>query len=57
MFTGLVEALARVAAVESRPPGRILVLDAGDGVDGVRLGDSIAINGCCLTCIATGDGR
>jgi len=52
MFTGLVETLALVAAVESRPPGRVLVLDAGALADGVRLGDSIAINGCCLTCIA-----
>jgi riboflavin synthase len=52
MFTGLVETLALVADVESRPPGRVLVLDAGELADGVRLGDSIAINGCCLTCIA-----
>jgi riboflavin synthase len=57
MFTGLVEALALVAAVESRPPGRVLVLDAGELADGVRLGDSIAINGCCLTCIAINDGK
>jgi riboflavin synthase len=57
MFTGLVEALALVAAVESRPPGRVLVLDAGELADGVRLGDSIAINGCCLTCIAIDSGK
>ncbi len=57
MFTGLVEALALVAEVESRPPGRVLVLRAGELAEGVRLGDSIAINGCCLTCVAAANGQ
>lgn len=57
MFTGLVETLAAVAAVESRPPGRVLVLDARQAADGVQIGDSIAINGCCLTCVAIDGGK
>jgi len=57
MFTGLVEALALVAEVESRPPGRLLKLRVGDVADQVLLGDSIAINGCCLTCVAVADGQ
>ena len=48
--------MADVVAVESRPPGRLLVLRAPDLAD-VRLGDSLAINGCCLTCVNVADER
>jgi riboflavin synthase len=51
MFTGLVQSLAAVSRVESRPPGRLLVLRAAEQAPSARLGDSIAINGCCLTCV------
>jgi riboflavin synthase len=51
MFTGLVEALVPVARVLDAPPGKRLVLAAGAIADGVVLGDSIAINGCCLTAV------
>ncbi len=51
MFTGLVEALATVCGLESRPPGVLLKLTASDIVEGTRIGDSIAINGCCLTVV------
>ncbi|MBK6684800.1 MAG: riboflavin synthase [Deltaproteobacteria bacterium] len=51
MFTGLIEELGRVVA--SRPGaagGRVLVLQANFARDGgVKLGDSIATNGVCLT--------
>jgi riboflavin synthase len=49
MFTGLVEGVGRVAAIEPRGSGLRLVLDAGAIADGARIGDSIALNGCCLT--------
>jgi riboflavin synthase len=60
MFTGLVEALGRVARVVEEGPGRRLTLawpapgvsEAGPLV----LGESVAVNGCCLTVVATGDG-
>jgi riboflavin synthase len=55
MFTGLVESLAEVARVESRPPGRLIVLRAPQQAAGAKLGDSVAVNGCCLTCIAIDD--
>ena len=49
MFTGIVESVGSVAAVE--PDGSLtrLGIDAPDVVDGVRPGDSIAVNGGCLT--------
>lgn len=52
MFTGLVEAMGRVAAIADDPPGKRLTIDAGSLADDARLGDSIAINGCCLTVVA-----
>lgn len=52
MFTGLVEALGTVVALKDEPPGKRLVLRAGDVAAGAKLGDSIAINGCCLTVVA-----
>lgn len=52
MFSGIVERLAEVVALESRPPGVRLRVDLGEAGDGVRIGDSIAINGCCLTVVS-----
>jgi riboflavin synthase len=51
MFTGLIETLARVADIEPEPPGVRLVIEAGAMADEVRIGDSIAVNGCCLTVV------
>ena len=56
MFTGLVQDLGRVAAVESTPDGvRLAVATrlAGD----IRAGDSVAVNGVCLTATQVLDGR
>jgi riboflavin synthase len=55
MFTGLVEGVGRVVEAEARGDGLRLTLDAGGVAQGVRIGDSIALNGCCLT-VATIDG-
>ena len=52
MFTGLVEATAEVVDVQSKPPGVTLVLQCPTIAGGTKLGDSIAINGCCLTVVA-----
>ncbi len=57
MFTGLVAAVGRITAIEKRPLGAKLTIDAGRlDLKDVALGDSIAVNGCCLTAIAL-DGR
>ena len=49
MFTGLVEGVGRVVQIEKHAGGTRLTIDAGDLAQGPALGDSIAINGCCLT--------
>jgi len=56
MFTGLVEALGEVIAVESRPPGVRLVLRHAEIAKDAEIGDSIAVNGCCLTVVTLEDG-
>jgi riboflavin synthase len=57
MFTGLVEALGTVQAVQADGPGRILRI-AEPTIEGdLKVGDSVAINGVCLTAIERGGGR
>jgi riboflavin synthase len=51
MFTGLVECLAEVAEVIAEPPGVRLVICEPKLSARTKLGDSIAINGCCLTVV------
>jgi len=52
MFTGIVQAVGRIAAVEARGDGLRVAVDIGiPDVADVAVGDSIAINGCCLTVV------
>jgi len=52
MFTGIVEEIGSVAAFE----GTRLRIAAQIVLEDVHLGDSIAVNGCCLTLVEQGDG-
>jgi riboflavin synthase len=52
MFTGIVEELGTVAAIEDQGDALRLTVRATTALDGTRLGDSIAVNGCCLTVAA-----
>ncbi|HEV7280617.1 MAG TPA: riboflavin synthase [Pirellulaceae bacterium] len=53
MFTGLVEAVGIVRSQTPRPPGMRLTLAApADFVALAQLGESVAVNGCCLTVTA-----
>jgi riboflavin synthase len=50
MFTGIVQSVGRVRALNSKGTDIELVFEAPDlGLDSVALGDSIAVSGCCLT--------
>ena len=51
MFTGLVEQLGGLRTIQPDPPGVRLVVDVGPLAAGARIGDSIAVNGCCLTVV------
>ena len=52
MFTGLVQSLAKVEAILPDGPGVRLTITDLFAVPGAAVGDSIAINGCCLTVVA-----
>lgn len=49
MFTGIVETLGKVGSVRSERGGLLLSIDIGQTEDSIGLGESIAINGVCLT--------
>jgi riboflavin synthase len=52
MFTGIIEGVGRLAALERRGGDARLTVDVGTlAFDAVQLGESIAVNGVCLTVI------
>ncbi len=52
MFTGIIEAVGRIAGVTSRGRGLRVAIDAGSlDLREVNLGDSIAVQGVCLTVV------
>lgn len=52
MFTGLVEETGRVVGIELEARSGKLTVSAPIVHEGLKLGDSVAVNGCCLTVIA-----
>jgi len=51
MFTGIIEELGRIKSVEKRGEGARLVVEARMVTEGTKEGDSISVNGVCLTAI------
>jgi len=56
VFTGLVAALGRIEAVDRSQEGVRLTVAANGLLVEVGEGDSIAVNGVCLTAVQVGDG-
>jgi len=56
MFTGIVRELGRIASAEGGAEGVRLVLDAPLTAAGSVVGDSVSVNGCCLTAEAVESG-
>ncbi|HET6964449.1 MAG TPA: riboflavin synthase [Acidimicrobiales bacterium] len=59
MFTGIVEEMGALSAREDSPGapgGTRLVFSAGLVTEGTSVGDSISVNGCCLTVVDMGPG-
>lgn len=56
MFTGLIQELGTIEEVSLTADGVRLTVAAGLA-RGLREGDSVAVNGACLTAVAVGDGR
>ncbi|MDO3397552.1 riboflavin synthase [Nocardioides sp. SOB44] len=56
MFTGIVEELGTVAAIDDLTDAIRLTISASEVLEGTGLGDSIAVNGCCLTVVSVDGG-
>lgn len=56
MFTGIIEELGSVRAIDRREGGARLEIAASTVLGDARAGESIAVNGCCLTVVDLGDG-
>ena len=58
MFTGIIQSIGQIAAIEPKgDDARVRVLTNKLDLDDVQLGDSIAVNGVCLTAVElSGDG-
>ncbi len=53
MFTGIVQRTGRIIATAPQGDGLRLTLDTGaPAIADVVIGDSVAVNGCCLTVVA-----
>lgn len=52
MFTGIVEELGRVVRLETVEDSARLTVEAPTVTQDVSLGDSVSVNGCCLTVVA-----
>ncbi len=56
MFTGIIQAIGRLEASEIRGGDRRMVFSTGElATAGLKSGDSIAVNGACLTAVALED--
>ncbi|MFQ5808103.1 MAG: riboflavin synthase [Armatimonadota bacterium] len=49
MFTGIIERIGTVSGASGGPDGTLLTVDAGTLAGEMRPGDSVAVNGACLT--------
>lgn len=58
MFTGIIAAVGTIVERTPLAGGQRITIDtAGLGLDDVALGDSIAVDGCCLTVVETAGAR
>jgi len=53
MFSGIVEALGTVAEIRPEPPGVWLIVREPEVAGETAVAESISVNGCCLTVVAT----
>lgn len=52
MFTGLIQAVGRVAAIEHQESSARLVISSEDIAQQIAQGDSVSVNGVCLTVVS-----
>lgn len=54
MFTGIIESFGRIKRIESSGEGKVLHIGCDLDLSASKIGDSIAVNGACLTAVALG---
>jgi riboflavin synthase len=52
MFTGIIEAIGTVDSVRTSGNAMRLAVNAENALEGTKIGDSIAVNGACLTVVS-----
>jgi riboflavin synthase len=57
VFTGLIREVGLVAAIEGDAAGVRLTVEAPAVARDSRVGDSVAVDGACLTVVSSGEGR
>lgn len=57
MFTGIIEGTGQVEAVQKTSAGIALSITVSRSAEVLKIGDSIAVNGCCLTVVEVRDGK
>ena len=57
MFTGIIEGLGTINTVRTADRGRRLVVVADFQLENTRIGDSLAVNGACLTAVTVSGKR
>jgi len=57
LFTGIIESLGAIRRIETQGEGKILVIACDLDLSGTGIGDSIAVNGACLTAVSLGKGQ
>ena len=56
MFTGIVEELGTIRAVRRGAASAVLSIGAAEVLSDLKIGDSVAVNGVCLTVTSLDDG-
>jgi riboflavin synthase len=57
MFTGIIEGLGTINAIQPSGEGKKLVIEADFVLEGAKEGDSISVSGACLTAVLISGGR
>lgn len=57
MFTGIIEGLGKITGIRPAGEGKRLALNADFPLEDSKIGDSIAVNGACLTAVTISKSR
>jgi riboflavin synthase len=52
MFTGIIESFGTIKRIQSKGEGRVLSIGCDLDLSATKIGDSIAVNGACLTAVS-----